>query len=115
MNTGSRKKRKERLAIFLAKSYFWFTILMLLAFVGIYGAYDFWMRRAAPIPDPVFYLEQAMEMGDEGFRSLHQEKFLGKGAKVTVLDQEGNLVFSSDPGERTSYSRRLLECIPGLQ
>ena len=36
-------------------------------------------------------------------------------AKVTVLDQEGNLVFSSDPGERTSYSRRLLECIPGLQ
>lgn len=115
MNTGSRKKRKKRLAIFLAKSYFWFTILMLLAFVGIYGAYDFWMRRAAPMPDPVFYLEQAMEMGDEGFRSLHQEKFLGKGAKVTVLDQEGNLVFSSYPGERTSYSRRLLECIPGLQ
>ena len=111
MNIKNKKSRKSFYQI-LAVNYIIFTCLVLIAFFLIYQAYGLLVRKIAPIPDAVGFVENVEKKGEKALEGADVFRYLGEDSLAELVDEEGKVAVWQGTGARkAAYEEDALYCI----
>lgn len=105
------KRKKGSFVSFLIKYYIGFTLAVAFIIMTVFYAYILVEEGLLEIPKVDKLIRQEELLKDEKYHRIKTSRLLGESGYFEILDEQGNIIYSSNSGYNNIYTLSELSCI----
>ena len=108
------KNAKGSIYSLIIVNYLIVTAAALVLWILVYNFTSYLRSKAVEQPEIEAFLDSVVSVKNDDYSRLEIEKYMGKNGYIEVLDENANLIYSSDTTKKNDYTKRSVKFIPNV-